>query len=121
MSSKKGTIKLNGDILLKHQLEIPTGTNVTLELQGYSITYDKDEVAIVNNGTLTIVDFTDGENTLEAGEQSLVRNSVGTAIENNGTLTLGIDDATYNANSPVVQGGITGATAIIYDGKVINN
>ena len=119
--SHTGVITLNGNVQLQNQLTIPSGTNITLALQGHAITYDNAQTAIVNNGTLTIVDFEDNTESLETGEESLIRNSVGTAIQNNGTLTLGASGGQTNANSPVISGGVTGNSPTIYDGKVVNN
>ena len=118
MNSKTGTIEINGEINLGAQVQIPQGVNITLEMRGHSITYNGADAAIVNNGTLTIVDYVD---TSEGDETdiSIIQNNTGNAIENNETLTLGINDGVQNVNSPVIKGGITGqGTLTIYDGKV---
>lgn len=119
--SHTGVIKLNGSVQLQSQLTIPSGANVTLALQGHAITYDNAQTAIVNNGTLTVVDFEDNTESLDPGEESIIRNNIGTAIQNNGTLTLGASGGQTNANSPVISGGVTGNAPTIYDGKVVNN
>ena len=118
LTSKTGTIVLNGDVALERQQIIPSEINVTIALQGHSITYDGTDAAIVNNGVLTIIDYVDNSEVLDTGEESIVRNTNGTAITNNGTLTLGITGDPTNANSPRIIGGVTGNAPIIYDGKV---
>ena len=117
MASKTGTIVINGGIALESQVVIPEGTNITIELRGQTISYDKAEPAIVNNGTLTIVDYIDTSEA-DPSDVSMIKNTTGKAIKNNGTLTLGINDGTQNANSPVISGGIEGNEPTIYDGKV---
>ena len=117
MASKTGTIVINGGIALESQVVIPEGTNITIELRGQTISYDKAEPAIVNNGTLTIVDYMDTSEA-DPSDVSMIKNTTGKAIKNNGALTLGINDGTQNANSPVISGGIEGNEPTIYDGKV---
>ena len=117
MASKTGTIVINGGIALESQVVIPEGTNITIELRGQTISYDKAEPAIVNNGTLTIVDYMDTSEA-DPSDVSMIKNTNGKAIKNNGTLTLGINDGTQNTNSPVISGGIEGNEPTIYDGKV---
>ena len=117
MASKTGTIVINGGIALESQVVIPEGTNITIELRGQTISYDKAEPAIVNNGTLTIVDYMDISEA-DPSDVSMIKNTNGKAIKNNGTLTLGINDGTQNVNSPVISGGIDGNEPTIYDGKV---
>ena len=117
MTSKTGTIVINGGIALESQVVIPEGTNITIELRGQTISYDKAEPAIVNNGTLTIVDYMDTSEA-DPSDVSMIKNTTGKAIKNNGALTLGINDGTQNANSPVISGGIEGNEPTIYDGKV---
>ena len=117
MASKTGTIVINGGIALESQVVIPEGTNITIELRGQTISYDKAEPAIVNNGTLTIVDYMDTSEA-DPSDVSMIKNITGKAIKNNGALTLGINDGTQNANSPVISGGIEGNEPTIYDGKV---
>ena len=117
MTSKTGTIVINGGIALESQVVIPEGTNITIELRGQTISYDKAEPAIVNNGTLTIVDYMDISEA-DPSDVSMIKNTTGKAIKNNGALTLGINDGTQNANSPVISGGIEGNEPTIYDGKV---
>ena len=117
MTSKTGTIVINGGIALESQVVIPEGTNITIELRGQTISYDKAEPAIINNGTLTIVDYMDTSEA-DPSDVSMIKNTTGKAIKNNGALTLGINDGTQNANSPVISGGIEGNEPTIYDGKV---
>ena len=86
-------------------------------MRGYSITYDGTGAAIVNNGTLAIVDYVDVSEADPDAVSSVIATN-GTAIENNGTLTIGIDDGTVNSNSPYINGTITGTgTTNIYDGN----
>ena len=54
----------------------------------------------------------------DPSDVSMIKNITGKAIKNNGALTLGINDGTQNANSPVISGGIEGNEPTIYDGKV---
>ena len=87
--------------------------NVTLDLQGKTLTLDN--CSITNNGTLTITD----SNT--AGKIT----STTTAINNNGTLALGINDSTTDTTAPEIIGetnGIvnaSGSTFNFYDGVVM--
>ena len=110
---------LRKNITLTETLVIPSDVTVTFAMHGHAITYNGSDEAIENNGTLTIVDYEDPDEALDPGDSSIVRNTgTGVAIENNGSLTLGASGGQANANSPVISGGVTGNTPIIYDGKI---
>ena len=119
--NKVGTIVFRKNITLTETLEIPSDVTVTFVLQGHAITYDGTDATIENNGSLTVVDYQDPTEALNAGDASVIRNTgSGVAIENNGSLTLGASGGQVNANSPVISGGVTGNAPTIYDGKVEN-
>lgn len=116
-ASKKGTIFINADLMPENQIVIPEGTDITFVMQGYSIVYDGADAAILNNGTLTIVDD-EVEGTIDPDIISMVINTNGLAVQNNGQLILGIDGTPNNTNSPIILGGVSGNTPTIYDGEV---
>jgi len=130
--SHTGTIIFLKDITLTSPLTIPSGTTITLDMQGHSLLYSAADVeeedesitlnaAIVNNGTLNIID------SIAATETTVgyIENTLGTGIENNGTLTIGVDDGTLYTNAPRVIGGTYGvvnagnsAVLNFYDGMI---
>ena len=118
--TKTGTIKINNGFTLNSAVTIPENVNVTLELRGNSIIYSETGTAIVNNGTLTIIDFEDITET-SVDETSTISAQAGTAIENNGTLVIG-QTGTNNTNSPVITGStaITGNTYTTNSGSVVS-
>ena len=130
--SKTGTIIFLKDITLTSPLTIPSATTITLDMQGHTLIYagadveEEDEsvtlnAAIVNNGTLNIIDSLASTSTTVG----YIENTLGTGIENNGTLTIGEDDGTLYTRAPRVIGGTygvvnAGVSAVLnfYDGMI---
>lgn len=115
-----GTVILHKDIELTSPITIEEGQSLTIDLNAYSITYSSEDTAIINNGTLTIVDSAEAQE----GEEviSTIENTVGATMQNNGNLILGTNDETRNEMSPVIKGTILGeGTVTIYDGLVDNS
>ena len=87
-------IQLTGDITVTAQISIPTSTEVTLDLNGYTLSGALSTHMILNKGTLTITDSSvEGTGKIEktnATNQYL--------IDNSGTMT--IEGGTYISNSP---------------------
>lgn len=117
-ASKKGTIFINADLMPENQIVIPEGTDITFVMQGYSIVYDGEDAAILNNGKLTIIDDEQEEVPIDPDKISMVINTNGIAIQNNGQLILGINGEPQNGNSPVIIGGVNGNSPTIYDGEL---
>ncbi len=103
-------------IEFKPNAVVPNGKNVTINLNGYSIT--GPGTIIENNGTLTIIDT----NTANTGK---ITSTDGTVIQNNGTFTLGANDGIVNQTSPVLTGENmvinTSGTFNFYDGVLIGD
>lgn len=96
-----GTVVLSQDIDLGNTtLEIPEGTTVTLDLNGYTISCS-DGDAIKNEGTLTVKDSV-GTGTISAGDMY-------TAVDNNGSLYVesGTVDHVRNEYGEVIISGGT--------------
>ena len=104
-----------GTILIANTTEIPETilikpeTNITIELNGCTLTFNVEEYAIQNNGNLTI-----------KGSGSLI-NSVGGVIDNIGELTIG-ESTDSVSEEPKIIGTTTGikntGTINFYDGEI---
>ena len=119
-TEREGTIHICQDLLnIDDALNIPVGTNITLALQGHQVTYINTEVAITNNGTLTIIDFEDKSQS-NSDTLSLIKNENGTVIQNNGTLVIG-QEGNGNQNSPRIEGqtAISGTDADLKSGELV--
>lgn len=111
--STNGTIILQNNVLLKNSVEIAEGSNIAIDLAGYSIYGYTETATIINNGKLVIKDSnSDGTDTNVCSQ---IRNDLGVLIENNGTLEIGVDDGTVNIVSPQIL-GLT--TAIQNNGNI---
>lgn len=120
---------LKEDVVLENSVEIPSGKDVTLNLNGNKISGSVDTPAslIANNGTLTI----DGKGEIAISFSGTVDNGKAVcAISNRGTLTvnggtvkntgvgnqIGYAIDNYNGASLTVNGGtITAAGSSYYD------
>ena len=116
----KSTIKLEKDLVLLEKLTIANTQDVTIDLNGHSIVTVDTDYTVLNNGTLTIIDTVE-EN--ESSEQvSKIQNYIGIAIHNSGTLTLGMEDETIHSDTPNIIGKTYGiennGTLNIFDGKI---
>lgn len=93
---------------------VPTGKDITIDLNGKLISSDSPEATIKNSGSLQIVDKT---------EEKLgkVENTASVAIKNDGTFTLGDDDGAVG-DMPSVAGenyGIDNSNVFnFYDGNI---
>ncbi|MBE5805735.1 MAG: hypothetical protein E7313_03375 [Clostridiales bacterium] len=114
------TITLEKTIIIDSALQIAEGQNITLDLSAHSITIPSSDYAIVNNGTLTIVDTILVDNSSEA--ISKIENLNGSGIYNNGTLVLGVEDNTVYEYVPSIIGSVYGiennSNLSVFDGRV---
>ena len=102
------TVRLLADIELTTAVVVPKGKNITLNLQGHSIT--SSGTAIQNNGTLYL-SSTGGDN---PGKVTST-NNVAVAAGDNSILT--ITSGTYEGREgAVITGKATGATILIKNG-----
>lgn len=62
-------------------INIPEGKNITIDLAGFTINSTAENHAIINNGTLRIMDSSEGKT-------GAIVNQNGSAIQNNGQLTI---------------------------------
>lgn len=62
-------------------INIPEGKNITIDLAGFTINSTAENHAIINNGTLRIMDSSEGKT-------GAIVNQNGPAIQNNGQLTI---------------------------------
>ncbi len=118
-TNREGTIHIRENIQTDKQIEIPEGVDITIALEGHQITYTDTETAIINNGTLRIIDY---EN-VEVGSSttvSKIQNQNGTVIQNNGTLIIG-QEGNANRESPVIEGtqAVKGEPADVKSGKLV--
>lgn len=82
-----GTYILKGDVTLSAgALTIPAGANVTIKLNGKTLTNQDGQHTIFNNGTLTITGTGTVDN-ISNGRAALYNNSGATATLNGGTYT----------------------------------
>ena len=114
--NKTGTIKIWNNVILGSTITIPTGTNITLALEGHTIEFNNVATGFTNNGTFTIIDGFGDE--IAAQTQSYIVNDYGVAIQNNGVLTIG-ESSNPNHNSPIIRGRtpVGGTTPTIKSGK----
>ena len=100
------TITLTKNTVISEPIQIGTGANaganITLDLNGRSITIPNANYAIKNYATLKIVDSSNGDII------SMIENKVGTAIYNEGTLTLGVEELPVSQNKPSIIGAVYG-------------
>ena len=119
-TSKKGVIVIWDDINgIINGVTIPEAVEITIALEGHILQFRDLSFAIVNNGTLNIIDFENVEDA-ESDTLSIIRNSTGTAIKNNGTLVIGQENNPNN-NSPTITGvqAVYGNDAEIKSGKLV--
>lgn len=100
-ADKTGTIDLiNKNTTIgsaSDKITIKSGMNVTIKLNGYSITgalSDSPVIEVESGATLTIIDTLGGK----------VENTAGIAIQNNGTLNLGVSGNTVNNQAFSIKG-----------------
>ena len=119
-SDKTGTIKVWNDSNINKQITIPSGVNITLALEGHTLTFDSVDPAIINNGTLLIIDGEASE--IDSQTQSGITNKSGKVFDNNGSITLGATGRS-NPSSPIIKGTSenTGNSINIVTGSVISN
>ena len=101
-----GVIKLTENVTLTARWEVAANTEITLDLNGYSITSAGQ--VIMNNGKLTITDNKGGGKIVSTGSQAI---GVGSNSVTN--IQKAIVESVEGA---VITGYATGATINIYDG-----
>ena len=105
-AAENGVIKLTEDVTLTARWEVAANTEITLDLNGYSITSAGQ--VIMNNGKLTITDNKGGGKIVSNGSQAI---GVGSNSVTN--IKKAIVESVEGA---VITGRATGATINIYDG-----
>ena len=105
-AAENGVIKLTENVTLTARWEVATNTEITLDLNGYSITSAGQ--VIMNNGKLTITDNKGGGKIVSTGSQAI---GVGSNSVTN--IKKAIVESVEGA---VITGRATGATINIYDG-----
>ena len=103
---ENGVIKLTENVTLTERWEVAANTEITLDLNGYSITSAGQ--VIMNNGKLTITDNKGGGKIVSTGSQAI---GVGSNSVTN--IQKAIVESVEGA---VITGRATGATINIYDG-----
>lgn len=107
-TSKKATIYLESTVYLSEQISIPTGCEITINLNGNSIGISNTDalIKVDSNATLTIMD--------SSTEQiCAIENRTGPAIENNGTLNVNI--AANRIKTSTSGAAITGTGTVNYN------
>ena len=105
-AAENGVIKLTENVTLTARWEVAANTEITLDLNGYSITSAGQ--VIMNNGKLTITDNKGGGKIVSTGSQAI---GVGSNSVTN--IKKAIVESVEGA---VITGRATGATINIYDG-----
>jgi len=105
-TAENGVIKLTENVTLTERWEVAANTEITLDLNGYSITSAGQ--VIMNNGKLTITDNKGGGKIVSTGSQAI---GVGSNSVTN--IQKAIVESVEGA---VITGRATGATINIYDG-----
>lgn len=105
-TEENGVIKLTENVTLTERWEVAANTEITLDLNGYSITSAGQ--VIMNNGKLTITDNKGGGKIVSTGSQAI---GVGSNSVTN--IQKAIVESVEGA---VITGYATGATINIYDG-----
>ena len=105
-TAENGVIKLTENVTLTERWEVAANTEITLDLNGYSITSAGQ--VIMNNGKLTITDNKGGGKIVSTGSQAI---GVGSNSVTN--IQKAIVESVEGA---VITGYATGATINIYDG-----
>ena len=105
-AAENGVIKLTENVTLTERWEVAANTEITLDLNGYSITSAGQ--VIMNNGKLTITDNKGGGKIVSTGSQAI---GVGSNSVTN--IKKAIVESVEGA---VITGKATGATINIYDG-----
>lgn len=107
------TIKILRSTEVTENLIIPSGKNIILDLQGYTLSSSMENSIFTNNGTLTIID------TKENGK---IINTSSVCIINNSVLNIGIDDGKVNENMLTITGSLSAiqnnGTLNKYDGTI---
>ena len=116
------TIKLGGEITAS--IEIPSGTSVTLDLNGQTLTGEgKDAIYVENGASLTIID-SKGNGKVQAAASSYA------AVFNNGTVVLSGGYYTRSANqwyticnhgTMTINEGVTVNTTVDKNSSLIEN
>ena len=101
-----GTIKTIKEAYIYTRPSIPSGKNITLDLNGYKI---NSTVTISNSGTLTIEDSSTDDGTGKKGE---IYNITSTMFSNSGTLI--INEGNFNSSTTMISNS---GTTKIYDGS----
>ena len=105
-TAENGVIKLTENVTLTERWEVAANTEITLDLNGYSITSAGQ--VIMNNGKLTITDNKGGGKIVSTGSQAI---GVGSNSVTN--IQKAIVESVEGA---VITGRAIGATINIYDG-----
>ncbi len=112
-NGEKRTIRVLDDI--QESGIIIDGQDITIDLNGKTISSDNQEATIINHGSLQIVDNSDSKT-------GKIINTKSIGIKNDGTLTLGENDQEV-INMPIIEGETYGidnsGTFYFYDGSVI--
>lgn len=104
-----GTIKVLNDGYIQEESTIPSGKNITIDLNGRTL---NTTVTIVNNGNLTITDLTNDKN-------GKIVNSRSDVIENNSNVT--IKDISIENSSNTVIAAKTGTGNVVIDNSTLNS
>lgn len=120
------TVKLLSDVT--ESITVENGKNITLDLNGKTLTNEADKHTITNNGTLTIKDSSNDKkgtvDNVSNGKAALINDKDATATLNGGTFKRSKEAGTY---APYTNGGNShytiknSGTMSIYDGVTVEN
>ncbi len=84
---ESGTYQLTSDVKLSNFLQINSGVEVTLDLNGYNLTGSGTSVVLIYGGTFTLIDSsTDGTGSIQNTSSST--SSYGVRLSNGGTFNV---------------------------------
>lgn len=112
--NKGGEVTLTYNVALDSYLTIPENVEVTLNLNGYSITAESGN-CIRNNGTLTIT----GEGTIKSKSTYAINNVSGTVTVESGNIGAIFNGGKLTVNDGVIANTVSGKHGIYHDGSTL--
>ena len=112
--SNETTIQLNANIALNATLTIPADANITLELNGHTLSIYSDIDVIDNNGTLTVKNGT-------IAAKNNGSTTAGMAIDNLAGATLTVDQDASKTTKLIGRSGIQNAGTVTVNNGTIES
>ncbi len=110
VNNGSGKVIVYSPITITQPMTITEKANITINLNGHSITAEMEEAIFTNKGHLTIIDEVEnpeednGDNENDKKTVSKIENSKGCVVINKSTLTIGTQDNNVIKETPVLNG-----------------